>query len=136
MHKVNYSELTVKQLKNLLRSRALKIPYNATKAQLIDVLQSEPPKEPMNHKDEPKHDTRHDAKDEPKVKGLTEETDIQPNQGHRNLLEPVDKSDVRSFQTGTPGHPDGREMLSKEEARARGFHWLDTDDKEAKAKKG
>jgi hypothetical protein len=129
---MDYAKFTVKQLKNLLRTRALKIPYNATKAQLIDVLQSEPPKEPMNHKDEPKHET----KDQPKAKGLTEETDIQPNQGHRNLLEPVDKSDVRSFQTGAPGHPDGREMLSKEEARARGFHWLDTDDKEAKAKKG
>jgi hypothetical protein len=135
MRKVNYSELTVKQLKNLLRSRALKIPYNATKAQLIDVLQSEPPKEPMNHKDEPKReDLRKD--DTPKAKGLTEETDIQPDQGHRNALEPVDKSDVRAFQTGAPGHPDGREMLSKEEARARGFHWLDTEDKEAKAKKG
>jgi hypothetical protein len=134
---MDYSKFTVKQLKNFLRSRALKIPYNATKAQLIAVLQSEPPKEPMNHKDEPKHETtKHDAKDEPKAKGLTKETDIQPDQGHRNALEPVDKSDVRAFQTGAPGHPDGREMLSKEEARARGFHWLDTDDKEAKAKKG
>ena len=90
----------------------------------------------MNHKDEPKHETA--AHDEPKKKSAKdlEKDDIQPSQGARNAIEPVDKSDVRAFQTGTPGHPDGREMLSKEEARARGFHWLDTDDEEAKTKKG
>ena len=135
---MDLSSLTVRELKVECRSRGLRIPHNATKAKLINVLQSEPRKEPtMNHKDEPKHETTHQAKkDEPKVTALTEETDIQPAQGHRNLIEPVDKSDVRSFQTGTPGHPDGREMLSKEEARARGFHWLDTDEDQAKAKKG
>jgi len=65
---------------------------------------------------------------------LTDETDIQPSEGHKNTLLPVDTSEKRWFQTNAAGATDGREALTKEEARARGFHWLETD--ELQPKKG
>lgn len=65
---------------------------------------------------------------------LTEETDIQPPESVKNTLQPFDTSETRWFQTNAAGATDGREALTKEEARARGFHWLDTD--APKGKKG
>jgi hypothetical protein len=68
---------------------------------------------------------------------LTDETDVQPTEAHKNALQPVDTSDTRMFQTGNPAFADGREPLTKDEARSRGFHWLDTDeDEKSKSKKG
>lgn len=69
------------------------------------------------------------AKPTPKAKP---DSDIQPTAAQKGALQPTDTSETRMFQTGGPT-PDGREALTKDEARARGFHWLDTDD-EAKAK--
>ena len=66
---------------------------------------------------------------------LTDETDIQPSAAHKNTLLPVDTSEKRWFQTNAAGQTDGREALTKEEARARGFHWLETDE-ETKSRKG
>ena len=65
---------------------------------------------------------------------LTDETDTQPTPAHKNTLLPVDTSETRWFQTNAAGATDGREALTKEEARARGFHWLETD--ELQPKKG
>ena len=48
-------------------------------------------------------------------------------------LEPLDKGDKRAFQTGP--EPGQREMLTKEEAKKRGFYWAETED-DSKKKKG
>jgi hypothetical protein len=62
------------------------------------------------------------------------EPDLQPTEAQKGALQPTDTSETRLFQTGNASFADGREPLTKEQARARGFHWLDTDE-EAKAKK-
>jgi hypothetical protein len=88
--------------------------------------------EEQNMQPTPNHKTT--TEPEPKVTatGTKENPDLQPSRAQRNMIEPVDTSDTRSFQTGVG--PDGRENLTKEEARAKGFHWLETEDELAKSK--
>lgn len=100
----NYAEMTVVDLKEVARKRDVKLPYNATKDEIIEELKKAD--KTQGHK----------ASD--------------PEQKSKATA-PARKSgeETRSFQIGSD--PNQREDLTKEEAKAKGFFWSDIDPKQA-----
>lgn len=100
----NYAELTVAKLKDLHRARDIRIPYNATKAELIYGLESADNEEPImaNH-------TKDDDNDKPKAAPAA----------------PAKKTsgETRLFQIG--GNAAEKVELTKAEAEEKGFYWAE-----------